>query len=178
MTLLIVESIEESNLQKKFTLFGVDYYATRYAWLSAPIMLILGIFLALSIAPADETGAKILIGLGYGLLIIISGFLHGFGHIISSRMVGAPMSREIMTATVSITSYDDDGKELPSRVHFGRAIGGPLMNLILASMILLFENHFLEFFGYVHLVLFIATIAPIPSVDGAVIFRELLNWKS
>ena len=120
-------------------------------------------------------------GLGFGLLIILSSFFHGLGHVISSRMVNAPMKALVMTATVGVTHFDDY-EEQGSRVHVGRSLGGPALNLILgiiaiAIYLSALDSYFLLFFGIVNLGFGGFTFLPIPSLDGSVILRELRGWR-
>jgi hypothetical protein len=177
MTLFVLEDTEATQHRKIFTLLGVDYVMTPRAWVNIPLMLVVGIVLALILVPADSS-SPILIGIGYGILIMIASFCHGLGHIISSRMVGAPMTALVSTATVYLTHYDDT-ETYPSRVHVGRSIGGPALNFIVGVIALALyssvNSHFLLFFGGVNLLFAVLTILPIPSVDGAVIFHELRN---
>jgi Zn-dependent protease len=181
MTLFVVERIDESRQRKLFTFLDVDYQATAYTWLNLPLMAVIGVVIALIFAPANGLFSQILVGLGYGLLIIISSFCHGLGHIISSRWVNGPVTSMVVTATVNVTHYEDD-EEQPSRVHVGRSLGGPLFNLLLgltaiAIYMVAGQNHFLLFFGIVNLGFGGFTLLPIPSLDGAVILRELRDWK-
>jgi hypothetical protein len=180
MTLFVLENTEARQHRKIFTLLGVDFIMTQRAWMNIPLMLIVGIVLAFVLAPADPS-SPILIGIGYGILIMIASFCHGLGHIISSRIVGAPMTALVATATVYLTHYNDT-EEYPSRIHVGRSIGGPVLNIVVGVIALglysSVNNHFLLFFGGVNLIFAVLTILPIPSVDGAVFFRELRNWKN
>ena len=181
MTLFAFESFEESRQRKLFTLLEVDFLSTHRFWLNIPMMAIAGIAVAVIFSPTDQLGSQTLVGLGFGLLIMLSSFFHGLGHVISSRMVNAPMKALIMTATVGVTRFDDDGEQA-SRVHVGRSLGGPMLNLavgIAAIMVYLFalDSYFLLFFGIVNLGFGGFTFLPIPSLDGSVILRELRGWK-
>lgn len=181
MTIFVFENIEESHQRKLFTVLGVDYVLASRAWLNLPLMAIVGIVIALIFAPVEQLSSQILVGIGYGILIIISSFCHGLGHIISSHLVNAPMNSLISTATVNVTHYDDDEVH-PSRIHVGRSLGGPILNLLIGCLAIAvytfaLPNHFLLFFGIVNLLFFVFTLLPIPSLDGAVILRELRNWK-
>jgi Zn-dependent protease len=142
-------------------------------------MLGMGIILAFIFSADNQFPMKVLVGIGYGFLIIFSIFCHGIGGVISSRMVNAPVSSIIVTATVSVMQFDDEG-EVSSRVHIGRSLGSPIFNLLaglIAIVIYLFvaHNQFIIFFGWVNIIFGVFTLLPIPSLDGAVIFREL--WK-
>lgn len=117
-------------------------------------------------------------GVGYGLLIMLASFCHGLGHIISSKMAGAPMTKLIGTVTVHTTYYDDKDSEISSRQHIMRAIGGSSMNFLVGILALVinafvFQTHFLLLFGVINLLFVGITISPLPSLDGAVILREM-----
>lgn len=181
MTLFVPESTEEAQHRKLFAVLGVDYVATVWAWVNLPLMVIVGIVIALIFVPAEQLLAQIGVGIVYGLLIMVSSFCHGLGHILSSRFVNAPMKALITTATVYVTHYENV-EEYPSRVHVGRSLGGPLLNLVLglvtmAVYVFVVKNHFLLLFGVVNLVFAVFTLLPIPSVDGDIILRELRDWK-
>ena len=181
MSLLVFENMDRSRQRKMFTIFGVDYFITNRTWINIPLMLSVGIILALIFSPEDQISLKILSGVGYGLLIILSSFCHGIGHIISSSLVDAPISSIIMTATVNVIHFDDND-EMPSRVHVGRSLGGPLFNLLLGLMAIgiyeyAVQNHYILFFGWVNIIFGVFTLLPIQSLDGPVIFREIKEWK-
>lgn len=180
MTLFILESLEDSSHRKLFSILGTDYIMTSRAWLNLPLMMIMGIIIALLAAPADDIVAQIMIGIGYGLLMMLASFCHGLGHILSSRMVDAPVTKLIATATVYTTFYDNDN--VSSREHIGRAIGGPAFNLlvgliVLAIYTLALPSHFMLFFGIINLVFVAITITPLPSLDGAILLHELRQSK-
>jgi Zn-dependent protease len=181
MTLFVLENTDETHPRKLTTILGVNFIASSWAWVNLPLMAIIGVVIALIFKPVDQTLAQIGVGVIYGVLMMIASFCHGLGHILSSRLVNAPMTTLITTATVYVTHYEDV-KEYPSRIHVGRALGGPALNLLvgLASIAVygvVAKNHFLLFFGIVNLVFAIFTLCPIPSLDGDVILRELRNWK-
>ncbi len=176
MTILVIDKTEQSELRDVFTVFGTPFKGTKLFWLGIPLYIIFGIVMALVAAPLEDLVAKIVAGVIYGILIVLATYLHTFGHIISSRMVGAPVTYIQLSATVN-TAYYADTDELPSRVHIGRSIGGPVINLIVGLIVLAMyssaTNHYLAFFVFINLLLFSITILPIPTLDGAVILREL-----
>lgn len=181
MSFLVLENVQETPRRKLFSLLGVDYMATPYAWIAPILMAIIGIVVAFIFPNADETMTRILTGLGYGVLFFAGIYLHDIGHIISSRIVDAPMDVVLITATINLTLYNDE-HDYPSRVHIGRSLGGPLINLLFGGIALVIytsslENHFVLFFGIIGLLFAFTTILPLPSLDGAVILRELRNWK-
>lgn len=182
MTLLVLDDRDKTKRRHLFNLLGVAYVATPFFWLNIPSMLIVGIILAFILTPMDDLTGQMMVGVGFGVLIMITSHMHTIGHIISSQMVDAPVKRIVMTMTVNHLDFDEEG-DLPSRVHVGRSLGGPVMNLVLGLLCfalygLGMNSHFVLFFGAMNLVFFIATMSPLPTVDGPVIFRELRNWKS
>ena len=181
MTAFVVEDLDRSRQTRMFTFLGVDYYSTPKAWVSLPITILIGIIIALLFAPDEQLQSQIISGIGYGFIIMISSFCHGVGHILSSRLVDAPVTYIIETATVYVTHYDDKVDQ-SSRVHLIRALGGPVFNLLLGIIAITtyqiaLPNHFLLFFGVVNLGIGIFTLLPIPTLDGAVIWHELRNWN-
>lgn len=176
MTLFVAERIAEPRPRKVFSILGTEYRVTSWSWLNLPLVSAIGIVVAFLFGPEDSAAGHTLVGLGYGLLIVISSFLHGVGHVVSSRFVDAPVTWLVATATVNITQYHD--VEDPSRrVDVGRSIGGPVLNFLLgfvAGVVYIYvsQSHFLAFFAVVNLAFGAFTLLPIPSLDGAVIWRN------
>ncbi len=175
MTLFVAESIEQPVPRKLFTILGAEYRVTSWSWLNLPLMATLGIVLALLFAPDGSVTWQVLVGLGYGLLIILGSFFHGVGHVISSRLVGGPVTWLVATATVNVTQYHDVEAQ-PRRVDVGRSLGGPVFNLlsgVVAGGVYAVAggNHFLGLFAVVNLAFGVFTLMPIPSLDGSVIWR-------
>jgi Zn-dependent protease len=183
MTLFVLENTDPPRLNKLFTLLDVDVLAAPRARLGVVLMLIIGVAISLITAPVDDLVAQILVGLVFGLMIYASTFVHDVGHIISSRMVHAPMRYLILTTTIPITRYDDaDEATIPSRVHVGRSLGGPAANLVLSVAgfvlyALVAHSPFFLFLGFQNAVFFVVVLSPIPTLDGAVILREMRHWK-
>ncbi len=71
----------------------------------------------------------------------------------------------------------------PGYVHLGRALGGPLLNLIVAGLFYAGLPLLPSGIGYdiaarlvsVNLFFGLGALLPLPSVDGEVIWRELLR---
>jgi Zn-dependent protease len=177
LTIFVIEDIKKPNRRRLFTLLDVDVYATPLAWLNPLLLLGGGLLLAFVLHPAARLGTRLVTGLRYGLLIFLTDVAHNLGHILSSRAVGAPMTAIIATATVPLAHYEDDQPQ-PSRVHVGRSLGGPVLNLLLGAIALAtfafaLPNRFIRFFGIANLVLGGFSLLPLPSIDGGVIVREL-----
>lgn len=180
MTLFVVENLDANHQRKLFRFMGTDYVTTSSGGLNLPLMIGLGIVLAFVFAPDDASQSTVVIGIIYGLLTILTSQLHSLGHVISSKLVNAPVSAIIMTMTVNVAQYDDS-RPHPSRVHVGRAMGGPLLNLAVGLIALAVysssESHYALYFGVINIAFFLITMSPIPSVDGAAILRELRHWE-
>jgi hypothetical protein len=74
--------------------------------------------------------AGILQGLIVTLIHWLSDMLHQAGHAIAARSTGYPMSGLRLWLLLSSGLYPLDEPELPARTHVRRALGGPLMSLI------------------------------------------------
>jgi Zn-dependent protease len=119
----------------------------------------------------------------FTIAVEITTVLHAFGHIISGKMVHSAMDELLITATRDVNLYHGDQRLIPSHVHLIRSLGGPVFNLIVAGLLsalsagvapgfwsgllasLISTNRFFGFGGFL----------PLPSVDGEVIWRELLR---
>jgi len=103
---------------------------------------------------------------------------HVLGHLVSSRLVGAPVDR-IRWGLIMATLYDDN--DVTPRQHIGRAVGGPVGSALAMlcwwalwrlssgkpigrlALIALASNMFLTLVSWL----------PLPGVDGGVILRNI-----
>src|SRR5262245_23237112 len=80
--------------------------------------------------------ASLAAGIVQGLIIVLlhwlSDLLHQLGHAIASRSTGYPMSGLRLWFLLSSGLYPLDEPELPARTHVRRALGGPIMSLIVS----------------------------------------------
>ncbi len=182
MKILVPEEVINVPHRKLFSFWGVDWLATPWAWLHLILLVVLGLVLSFLFAPSELVGEQILIGLGYAILLHLTMEFHGLGHLISGKLVGAPMYANVLTSTRFINLYADE-QEYPSRIHLGRALGGPLFNGLVALVLFAIyavgiNSHFLLLLAISNHLALIGALAPIPTTDGGVILRELRNWKS
>jgi len=177
--LMVFENIKTVPRRRLFTLAGVQWLATPWAWASVPGFIAVGIVLAMIGGAGDSGEERLLLGAGYGILLLIANVLHSVGHIIGGKLVGHPMDANLVTATRQINIYRGHQGHLPRRVHLGRALGGPVMNLLVGIIALIVgqavEGQLIDAFGIINLVSAVLAFAPIPTVDGEVIWRELLR---
>ena len=162
--------------------WGVTVSVTSTLWLSPIVFFSLGILQNFS-APNIALNHLLYLALVNLIGIEISTLIHQTGHILGGKLVGSPMDELLLTATRGYNIYRGDQSHIPSYVHLGRALGGQLLNLLIA-MLLSLELPFVGsglpfdllaslasislFFGY-------GSFLPLPSIDGWVIWREALR---
>ena len=162
-----------------FTLLDVPWTADAKSWQFVPPKLVIGVVIALLALPDIPIAERILTGLGYGLLLLFTLFLHIIGHILSSRMIHAPV-REARITPILIEVHHHDTTDVPTRIHLIRALGGPVMNLCLGLLSLLIWNlttaHMALAFAVSNFAIGLFVLLPFPTVDGEVIWREVGRW--
>jgi Zn-dependent protease len=113
----------------------------------------------------------------------ITTVLHALGHIISGKMVNSAMDELLITATRDVNLYHGDQSVIPGHVHLIRSLGGPVFNLMVAGLLSAFAPNAASGFWSALVASLISTnrffgfggFLPLPSVDGEVIWRELLR---
>ena len=133
--------------------------------------------------PGLESAAAIRDAFIFVLAVEVDIVVHAAGHILGGLAVRSPMDELLFTATRGINLYSGDQARFPGRVHLGRALGGPLLNLLWAA--LLFAGLPLVRPGFLadlaaslastSLFIGAGSFLPLPSVDGWVIWREVLR---
>lgn len=176
---LVFEDIRRVRRRRLFVLLGVSWEATPHAWVSLPIAAALGVLVAWLATPGRAPAAIALAGVGYGALLHLAEAVHTIGHTISGRAVGSPMAANVLTATVHSNDYAPSSEPVPGHVHIGRALGGPLANmtvgLAVVGVSVWIDSPWLRFFSLANLAVGVAALFPIPTLDGSVIWRELLR---
>jgi hypothetical protein len=175
--LFVQEDIESTPRTHLFTLLDIPWMATPSAWRSIPLNLIGGFLGTLIFMPFADIITRLLYTLIFGALLVAANSIHSIGHILSGKIVGAPMDELLVTASRHVNIYRNDPPNLPSRVHLGRALGGPVLNtavgLITLLVALLIGSPGLLFFSVANLAFGISALFPVQSFDGEVIWREL-----
>ncbi len=158
---------------------GVPWEATPLAWVSLVVATVLGVLVALATFPGRATAGVALTGIGYGALLHLAEAVHTLGHTMSGRAVGSAMAANVLTATVHRNEYTASSEPVPGHIHIGRALGGPLANLALglltAGLGVWTASHWLRFFSLANLAVGVTALLPIPTLDGAVVWGELLR---
>jgi Zn-dependent protease len=119
----------------------------------------------------------------FTIAVEITTVLHALGHILSGKLVNSAMDELLITATRDVNLYHGDQSIVPGHVHIVRSLGGPVFNLIVAGFLLTLAPSLAPGFwsGLVaslistNLFFGIGGFLPLPSVDGEVIWRELLR---
>lgn len=162
--------------------WGVRVTVTPLIWLNPLLFLGLYLFLHWSDFASDKFpffSAAILSVVAIDLTTLI----HAFGHILGGKLVRSPMDELLLTATRGVNIYQGEQSRLPSSIHLGRALGGPILNLLIGIPLYALLAT-LPRGGMYDLVLALAStnlffglgaLLPLPSVDGQVIWREIFR---
>ena len=162
--------------------WGVRLLVTPITWLGP--FLFFGLHFLLNLLnPNLSLTDRLYQSMLFTIAVEITTALHALGHILSGKMVNSAMDELLITATRDVNLYHGDQNSIPSHVHLVRSLGGPMFNLIVAGLLsiaapnvpagfwsglvasLISTNLFFGFGGFL----------PLPSVDGEVIWRELLK---
>ena len=177
--LMVLEDTGPSNRRHIGSVLGVDLYATPLAGLGIVMQLVAGAVLGWFLFEGDPA-ARLVSGALLGSLLLVSNVVHGMGHLLGGRLAGSPMTGYLVTMTRHVNLYEDDPDDptaIPPRVHILRAAGGPALNLIVGVLALLVwwvsRDWVSAALAILNLGFAVGALAPVPSVDGEVIWREL-----
>jgi Zn-dependent protease len=178
----IIEDIDTVRRIPIGRFWGVTLLVTPLTWLGPFVFFGVHILLnALNwrISLTDRLYQALL----FTIAVEITTVLHAFGHILSGKLVHSAMDELLITATRDVNLYRGDQRLIPGYVHLVRSIGGPIFNVFVAGICAmiatvvapgLWSSLFTSlvatnlFFG-------LGGLLPLPSVDGEVIWRELLR---
>jgi hypothetical protein len=161
-------------------LWGIRVSVTPVTWLFPFIFLALG--LALNVVRPYAGLADRFAEAGLLTLAVAVGTLvHALGHILGGLLVHNPMDELLLTATRGVNLYPGDQSKLPSAVHLGRSLGGPVLNLIAGALLLALARltadsslaALLDRIASTNLYIGFGAFLPLPSIDGQVIWREV-----
>jgi hypothetical protein len=111
------------------TIYGVKIIARPSAIIASIALWAVATEVATAFFHAS-LAAGIVQGLVVTLIHWLSDLLHQLGHAIAARSSGYPMSGLRLWFLVSSGLYPLDEPDLPARTHVLRALGGPIMSLI------------------------------------------------
>jgi hypothetical protein len=178
----IIEDIDTVRRIPIGRFWGVNLLVTPITWLGPFVFFGLHFLLNLLNTRLTLTD-RLYQSMLFTIAVEITTVLHALGHIISGKMVHSAMGELLITATRDVNLYHGDQSIVPGHVHLVRSLGGPVFNIIVAGLLsmlavgvapgfwsgllasLISTNRFFGFGGFL----------PLPSVDGEVIWRELLR---
>lgn len=178
----IIEDIDTVRRIPIGRFWGVTLLVTPLTWLGPFVFFGLHILINLLNSDLSLTD-RLYQALLFTIAVEITTVLHAFGHILSGKIVHSAMDELLITATRDVNLYHGDQSLIPGHVHLVRSLGGPIFNLLVAGLCsalaavvvpgfwsaliasLISTNRFFGFGGFI----------PLPSVDGEVIWRELLR---
>ncbi|MGE5139029.1 MAG: hypothetical protein ACM3JD_06200 [Rudaea sp.] len=129
--------------------------------------------------PGRPAPHGLLIGLASGVVLAPADFGHAIAHIFSARYAGAPMDEILISEGMPRTLYWNNA--VSPDVHRLRALGGPVFNLLALAVSLCarrlspgpsIARELADWSALGHGVILIASLAPLPIVDGG----TLLKW--
>lgn len=178
----IIENVDTVRRIPIGRFWGVNLLITPVTWLGPFVFFALHFLLNLLNSHLNIT-QRVYQSLLFTVAVEITTVLHAFGHILSGKLVHSAMDELLITATRDVNLYHGDQRLLPSHVHLVRSLGGPVFNLFVAGACLLFAPLTVPGFWSDLLASLISTnlffgfggFVPLPSVDGEVIWRELLR---
>ena len=178
----IIEDLDSVRHISLGRLWGVRLSITPIAWLSPLVFFALRLLIGL-LAPGMSLSERLYDALLFTIAVQVANPLHAFGHILSGKLVRGVMDELLLTATRDVNLYEGDQSIVPSYVHLGRALGGPVFNLLMAGMFYAvlpltpigIGHTIVERIASMNLFLGAGSFLPLPSVDGEVIWRELLR---
>jgi hypothetical protein len=186
----IIENVDTVRRIPIGRFWGVNLLVTPITWLGPLVFFGLHFLLSL-LHPNLSLSERIYQSLLFTIAVEMTTVLHAFGHILSGKMVHSAMDELLITTTRDVNLYHGDQSAIPGHVHLVRSLGGPVFNLLIAGLCLIFAPLLSPGFWSDLVASLISTnlffgvggFIPLPSVDGEVIWRELLRpiasrWKS
>ena len=116
-----------------------------------------------------------------------SDFLHQFGHVVAARSTGYPMIGLRFWGVFSTSLWPSDEPDLPGRIHIRRALGGPIVSILLGLLALVVAwllgrqaglAWWLAIFAVVDNLLFfgLGAFLPLGFTDGSTILHWWRRW--
>ncbi len=171
--------------------FDMPVSVPRSALVGFLLMVIVCTVLAVyftNLTPLDALIAGVLAT----IIHFLSDVLHQYGHFIAAKLTGKASSGLRLWWILGSIRYPDDEGELPPALHIRRAIGGPIMSLLVLIVFLILwmlagsyspMTTFLLVWGiFVQAAVFVlGAITPVSignfNTDGATILQALLEMR-
>lgn len=162
----------------RVTILGTPIVIKPSFWPGLPLWGVLGYGLSSYLAPERSQLQHLRAGV-LTILVSITEIIHYIGHIISSRIAGAPVDEVRVTFLVPATVHHND--DVPPHAHRARALGGPVAS-ILVWLGMRWLRPYTEpgsvgreavnIAGTMHGFTGFGSLAPIPEIDGG----SILKW--
>jgi Zn-dependent protease len=178
----IIEDVDTVRRIRIGRFWGVNLLVTPLTWLGPFVFF--GLYLLLNLLNSHlSLTERLYQTLVFTIAVEMTTILHAFGHILSGKLVHSAMDELLITATRDVNLYHGDQSLIPGRIHLVRSLGGPVFNLFVAGVCLAvaagidpgFWSDLLASLISTNLFFGIGGFLPLPSVDGEVIWRELLR---
>jgi hypothetical protein len=162
--------------------WDVNVSITPLTWLSPFIFF--GLHLALNLLNRQlDLTERLYQAMIFTIAVEIATVLHAFGHILSGKMIRSAMDELLIASTRDLNLYHGDQSLLPGSTHLIRSLGGPLFNILVAAGCYAFTSIIPAGFPSallgslitVNLFFGLGGFLPIPTVDGQVIWREIIR---
>ncbi len=179
----IIEDIDTVRRIPIGRFWNVSLLITPLTWLGPFIFFSLHFLLNL-INDQVSLNERLYQSMIFTIAVEITTVFHAFGHILSGKIIHSPMDELLITTTRDVNLYHGDQSLVPGHIHLVRSLGGPIVNLLIAGVLYYAVTPMLTgdfwpalvaslintnlFFG-------IGGFLPLPSVDGEVIWREILR---
>jgi len=201
--LLVLEDTSRPS-HRLFTALGVEWRATHRAWVGPFFWVALGWAVAwgqsAGSGPSGGTGSPgtlgtLAVGAAYGVLLWLTNAVHTLGHVLAARVAGTPLDAVLLTSTRDVVVYRGWKREVAERVRVVRSMGGPLANAFLGGLALWGAAalagagsagtgdpvgaavRWTGIFGLFNLCLAAWTLAPIPTLDGWIVWRWVFRGR-
>jgi hypothetical protein len=178
----IIEDVDTVRRIPIGRFWGVNLLITPITWLGPFVFFGLHFLLNL-LHPNLSLSERFYQSLLFTIAVEITTVLHAFGHILSGKMVHSAMDELLITTTRDVNLYHGDQSAIPGHVHLVRSLGGPVFNLLIAGFCVMiapllspgFWSDLVASLISTNLFFGVGGFIPLPSVDGEVIWRELLR---
>src|SRR5919106_3526214 len=125
----IIENVDTVRRIPMGRFWDVNLLITPITWLGPFVFFGLHIFLNL-LRSDLSLNDRLYQALLFTIAVEITTVFHAFGHILSGKLVHSAMDELLITATRDVNLYHGDQRLVPSHIHLGRSLGGPVFNLL------------------------------------------------
>jgi hypothetical protein len=125
----IFENLDKVRKISLGKFWGVEITITSLVWLGPFLFFALHFVLNL-INLELSLNQRLSQSFYFAIAIEITTAIHALGHIISGKIVKSPMDELLITALRDVNRYHGDQSQIKSTTHLGRALGGPVINII------------------------------------------------